>query len=67
MFECRVLLPEKLDGATIELRDRDKQARVIETHEGHLCYRDASGRRTVLVRTPVGNMSIRTLRTANRI
>ena len=50
VFEFRFLLPEKRDGATIELFGRGQQANVIQTYEGHLCYRDLSGRRTVLVR-----------------
>jgi arylsulfatase A-like enzyme len=47
--ECRFLMPEKQDGATIELHGRDKRAGVIQTCDGHLCYVAPTGRRTVLV------------------
>ena len=47
--ECRFLLPEKRDGASIELSGHDAPVGAIQNRDGQLCCVDPAGRRTVLV------------------
>ena len=56
MWEFKLLLPEKCDGATAELADDSGRAGKIVSADGHLCYVDPQGKRVPLVENYRGNL-----------
>ncbi len=56
VLECRILPPDKRDGAVIELLASDGRAASIQIVDGNLCYLPPSGEASVLVRDYVENL-----------
>ncbi|MHB8974377.1 MAG: glycoside hydrolase family 99-like domain-containing protein [Pirellulaceae bacterium] len=56
VWEFRLLLPEKCDGATAELVDNSGRGGKIVSSDGHLCYVDPRGTRVPLVANYRGNL-----------
>jgi hypothetical protein len=56
VWEFRLLLPEKCDGAVAELADDSGRAGKIVSADGHLCYVDPQGKHVPLVENYRGNL-----------
>ena len=56
VWEFKLLLPEKCDGATAELGDDSGHAGKIVSSDGHLCYVDPGGAHVPLVENYRGNL-----------